>query len=389
MTPLGIGIACFPTVGGSGVAASQLALKLAARGHRVHVFSSGVPVRLSGDRGTCTLHRVETASRPPLENGIYPLALAGVMAEVALREQLDVLHVHYAVPHAASALLARAMVAAAGARVPRLVTALHGTDVTGIGGEAALSAVTRHAVLQSDAVTTPSVWLRRAAMTALSLPEQTRVEVVPNFVDPEEFHPDGHRPDLRRLFPQLPWNSPAPPAVLLHASNFRSVKRVGDAVLALAEVLRIRPAVLMLVGDGPEREGVERQAVALGLSGAVAFLGEQRQMGRFFAEADLFLLPSEQESFGLAALEALASGVPVVATDVGGVSEVVRHGETGRLVPPGDPRAMAAAVVDLLADTPRRAAMGKAARADAMERFRPEPVVSRVEALYRELLARN
>jgi N-acetyl-alpha-D-glucosaminyl L-malate synthase BshA len=213
--------------------------------------------------------------------------------------------------------------------------------------------------------------------------------VVPNFVDPEEFHPDGHRPDVRRLFPSLPWDGAERAAVLLHASNFRAVKRVGDAVLALAEVLHVRPAVLMLVGDGPERTAVERQVRDLGLTGQVAFLGEQARMGPFFAQADLFLLPSAQESFGLAALEALASGVPVVATDVGGVSEVVRHGETGRLVPSSDPRAMAAAVVDLLADAPRRTAMGQAARADAMERFRPEPVVSRVESLYRELLARE
>lgn len=389
MTSLRVGIACFPTVGGSGVAASQLALKLAHRGHTVHVFSSGVPVRLSTVQSACVLHRVEPVIRPPLENGVYALALAGAMANVASRERLEVLHVHYALPHAASALLAQQMMLARNEKPPRLVTTLHGTDVTGVVGDAALTAVTRHSVLKSDAVTTPSSWLRRAAFENLSLPEGTRIEVVSNFVDTEEFHPGEDRPDLRRLFPTLSWDGPSRPAVLLHASNFRAVKRVGDAVLALAQVLRSRPAALMLVGDGPERRAVEELAASLGVAGHVAFLGEQLQMARLLAQADLFVLPSEQESFGLAALEALASGVPVVATNVGGLPEVVRHAETGWLVPVRDPTAMAGAVLKLLADEPRRAAMGRAARADALARFRPEPVVGRVEDLYREVLARR
>ena len=355
MTPLRVGIACFPTVGGSGVAASQLALKLADRGHAVHVFSSGVPVRLSSAHNSCVLHRVEPVTRPPLENGVYALALAGKMANVSLSESLDVLHVHYALPHAASALLAQEMVAARGGRRPALVTTLHGTDVTGIVGDAALTAIIRHAVVRSDAVTTPSAWLRRAAVETLSLPETTRVEVVPNFVDPAEFHPGDGRPDVARLFPPLSVRGPLPPAVLLHASNFRPVKRVGDAVLALAQVLRTRPAALILVGDGPDRKAVETLAAFLGVSGHVAFLGEQPHVGRLLSQADLFVLPSEQESFGLAALEALASGVPVVASNVGGLPEVVRHAETGWLVPVRDPTALAAAVVQLLADESRRA----------------------------------
>jgi len=387
--PLRVGIACFPTVGGSGVAASQLALKLASRGHAVHVFSSGTPVRLSTTQSSCVLHRVEPVIRPPLENGVYALALAGEMANVAAREPLDVLHVHYALPHAASALLAQEILAARGMRPPRLVTTLHGTDVTGVVGDDALTAVTRHVVLRSDAVTTPSVWLRQAAVANLSLPATTRVEVVANFVDPEEFHPGDDRTDLRRLFPALAWDGPVRPSVLLHASNFRPVKRVGDAVSAFAQVVRTRPAALMLVGDGPERVAVEKLAVSLGVSKHIAFLGEQLRMGRLFAQADLFVLPSEQESFGLAALEALASGVPVVATEVGGLPEVVRHAETGWLVPVRNPTALAAAILKLLADEPLRAAMGRAARTDALERFRPEPVVARVEALYRELLARS
>ena len=389
MKPLAVGIACFPTVGGSGVAASELALKLAGRGHVVHVFSSGLPVRLSTMQSACILHSVEPLSRPPLENGVYALALAGEITNVAAQEPLDILHVHYALPHAASALLANEMLIARGRRPPRLVTTLHGTDVTGIVGDAALTAVTRHAVLRSDVVTTPSVWLRRAAVANLSLPETTRVDVVPNFVDPNEFQPAGDRPDVRRLFPRLVWDAGQQPGVLLHASNFRAVKRVGDAVLALAHVLRSRPAVLILVGDGPERVAVEKLAATAGVASHVVFLGEQLHMGHLLGQADLFVLPSEQESFGLAALEALASGVPVVATNVGGLPEVVRHGETGWLVPVADPSKLAAAVLNLLADEPRRAAMGAAARADALARFRPEPVVARMEGLYREALART
>jgi N-acetyl-alpha-D-glucosaminyl L-malate synthase BshA len=387
--PLSIGIACFPTVGGSGVVACQLGAKMAARGHSVHVFSSGVPARLGYGREHCHLHRVDPVVRPPMEQGAYALTLAGALAEVTLREKLDVLHVHYAIPHAASAHLARQIVEASGGRPPRVVTTLHGTDVTSLGNDHALRSVTRHATLQSDLVTTPSEWLRRAAVDTLQLPSACRVEVVPNFVDPEEFRPSLDRSGWQRHFPRLDWNGPARPSVLLHASNFRALKRVGDAVVALSEVIRERPAVLVLVGDGPEREGVENLVGVLGLAPHVAFLGEQLHLGGLFGQADLFVLPSEQESFGLAALEALAAGVPVVACHVGGLPEVVRDGKTGRLVPPHDPRALAVAVLDLLSNEPRRAAMGRAAREDATVRFRPGPVVDRFEALYRELLERD
>ena len=193
---------------------------------------------------------------------------------------------------------------------------------------------------------------------------------------------------MEAFFPRQEWNGPRRPAVLLHASNFRPVKRVGDAVRALAQVRKSRPAVLLLVGDGPEREAVEALATSLGVREAVSFTGERRSIGDLFAHADLFLLPSERESFGLAALESLASGVPVVASDVGGVPEVVAHGKTGWLVPAGDPGAMALAVLSLLEDPGRRAAMGKAARASALARFQPGPLVSEVERIYREILAR-
>jgi len=385
---LGVGIACFPTVGGSGVAASQLAMQLASRGHRVHVFSAGVPVRLAGE-GPWTVHQADTSPRPPSGSVGQPVALARVMAQVAMRAPLDILHVHYALPHGPAALLARELVREQGRRPPGLVTTLHGTDVTGLGQDAEMRAQVREAVLGSDAVLTPSAWLRRVAIEALRLPPNVPVSVVPNFVDPEAFHPlDDGAGEVPALFPALDWSPGKRPAVLLHASNFRPVKRVGDTVRALAQVRRMRPVVLVLVGDGPERASVEALASSLGVRDSVAFAGERRSLGDLFAHADLFLLPSEQESFGLAALESLASGVPVVASEVGGVPEVVTHGETGWLVPPRDPAAMAAAVIALLADPVRRGAMGRAARASALARFQPGPVVSRVEEIYREVLAR-
>ena len=388
MSSLGVGIACFPTVGGRGVAASQLAMQLAARGHRVHVFSSAVPVRLEGE-GPWTVHLVESSPRPLPGAATAPQALARAMGDVSARESLDVLHVHYALPHGPAALLARERLRGHGLRPPALVTTLHGTDVTGLGDDAAARAQVRETVLGSDAVLTPSAWLRRRAMDMLGLPAHVRVDVLPNFVDPQAFHPlENGGGEVPALFPALEWSPERRPAVLLHASNFRPVKRVDDAVRALAEVRRVRPAVLVLVGDGPERLVVDALATALHVRDAVAFVGERHSLGDLFAHADLFLLPSEQESFGLAALESLASGVPVVASDVGGVAEVVTQGETGWLVPARDPRSMARAVLSLLADPARRKTMGRAARASALARFRPEPIVRRLEALYRELLAR-
>jgi N-acetyl-alpha-D-glucosaminyl L-malate synthase BshA len=334
------------------------------------------------------VHLVDTSPRPVPGLASRPQALARAMAEVSARESLDVLHVHYALPHGPAALLARERLRLQGLRAPAIVTTLHGTDVTGVGDDGARTQV-RETVLGSDAVLTPSAWLCRKARELLALPPTLQIDVLPNFFDPQAFHPlDDGEGEVPVLFPRLDWSPERRPAVLLHASNFRPVKRVGDAVRALAEVRRARPAVLVLVGDGPERPSVEQLAEALGVREAVAFAGERRSLGDLFAHADLFLLPSDQESFGLAALESLASGVPVVASDVGGVAEVVTQGETGWLVPVRDPVAMARAAMSLLADPARRRAMGRAARASALARFQPGPLVSRTESIYRDLLAR-
>jgi N-acetyl-alpha-D-glucosaminyl L-malate synthase BshA len=260
--PLRVGIACFPTVGGSGVVASELAIHLARRGHELHVFSSRIPFRLAQGEPRVAVHVVDPPRRPPLENDAYSHALAGAMADVAVTGGLDVLHAHYALPHAPSALTARQIVQARGRRAPRLVTTLHGTDVTNVGEDPSLRMVTRHSVLASDVVTTPSAWLREAALRTLDLPSGFRIEVVPNFVDLEAFRPASGRRELTALFPGEAWDGADRPALLLHASNFRRLKRVGDAVVALAEVVRERPAVLVLVGDGPERAGVEELAAS-------------------------------------------------------------------------------------------------------------------------------
>jgi N-acetyl-alpha-D-glucosaminyl L-malate synthase BshA len=399
--PLKLAIACFPTVGGSGVVGSELAAGLADRGHEVHLFATGTPARLEAVAHGVVLHRVDPFVRPPLEHGAEPLALAAALATEGgaggdlggERRPFDLIHAHYAIPHAASAVLARQMLVRRGVPAPKLVTTLHGTDAGAIGADPALLPLTRYAVLESDLLTVPSKWLRQQATVALALPRTTPIEVVPNFVDSRPFHPldaEARVAPLSRLFPGERHEGPARTRVLVHASNFRPLKRVGDCVEALA-ALRQQGArcVLLLVGSGPDRAQVEARAAALGVRAQVTLVDPVDQiadLGPLLGLGDLFLLPSDTESFGLAALEALACGVPVVASDVGGLPEVVRNGETGLLVPPRDPAALARAVAALLSDEPRRAAMAQAARLDATTRFRPEPMIARYEELYAGIL---
>ncbi len=401
MRPLKLAIACFPTVGGSGVVGSELAAGLAGRGHEVHLFASGTPVRLEAVAHGVVLHRVDPFVRAPLLHGAEPLALAAALATEGgaggdlggEKRPFDVIHAHYAIPHAASAVLARQILARRGVPAPKLVTTLHGTDAGPIGADPVLLPLTRFAVLESDLLTVPSLWLRQQATVALALPRGTPIEVVPNFVDAGPFHPltpEARAAPLRRLFPSEDHARPGRLRVLVHASNFRPLKRVPDCVEALAALRQQGvPCVLVLVGNGPERALVAARAVALGVRAQVAFVDPVEQiadLGPLLGLGDLFLFPSETESFGLAALEALACGVPVVASNVGGLPEVVRHGETGLLVPPRDPAALARAAWSLLADEPRRAAMAQAARLDATTRFRPEPMIARYEELYSRIL---
>ena len=382
---LRIGITCFPTFGGSGIVATQVGLGLAKRGHRIHFIAKALPVRIRRPCGQVTFHEVEEGDHPALRDaGAYPIALASKLTEVATFAGLDLLHVHYAVPHATAALLARQVL---GPAAPGLVTTLHGTDVTLVGGDPMYLPITRLSVLSSDALTTPSDYLRKEAIVALELPPDTQLEVIPNFVDPADWPvcDDPQRTVLRDLWPDLQPGE----LVVSHTSNFRPVKDLPVLIAAFAQVAGQRPARLVLIGDGPERSGAERLVRQLGLSHRVAFLGKQDDFAAVLAASDVFALPSRTEGFGLAALEALACGVPVVASDVGGLPEVVRAGETGLLVPVGDAGAFAHAILQLTADPARHQAFRTAARADAVARFSPEPLLDQYEALYRRVLAQR
>jgi N-acetyl-alpha-D-glucosaminyl L-malate synthase BshA len=378
MKPLRIAIACFPTLGGSGIVASELGMRLAARGHRIRVFAEQCPPRLDLSAPRVALECVSLHAPAPNDSSTYPLALAAALAAAA--ESCDVIHAHYAVPHAVSAVLARSVLAHGGRKRPRLVTTLHGTDVSLLGRDPEMGALVRYATAESDALSVPSRWLCEQAREILGLGDRAPA-VIPNFVDPEVFAP--REGDLRELFPRLAgWDDCAlRPRVLWHGSSFRALKRVGDAVRALAILRESREVALVLVGEGPERPQVQALAAELGVADRVVCLGALSRFAQWLACADLFLMPSETESFGLAALEALACGVPVIASEVGGLPEVVRHGETGLLVPPADPGALASAIAELLDDEPRRRRLGAAARADALQRFAPEPAVLAYERI--------
>jgi len=374
--PLRIGIACFSTYGGSGVIASEIGLTLAARGHTVHVFSDERPGRLGDANGPVRFHRVEIPSYPQLKGSPYALGLTSKIVEVAWRDGMDLLHSHYAIPHAISAYVARQVL---GSSAPAIVTTLHGTDITLVGNDPSFLPLTRFSILESDAVTTPSAWLAEATYRNLDIPRERTIDVIPNFVDTRRFAPAAGPPSAVG----------ARPAVLVHVSNFRSLKRVDDVVAIFAEARRRAPEramTLQLVGDGPEHERIRGLVQAADLDEAVQFLGERTDLPAVLRNADLFLLPSESESFGLAALEAMSCGVPVIASRVGGVPEVVIDGETGLLAPVGDIAAMAAHVVRLLADAPLRARLGQAARQRAETVFPLEATVSKYEDLYRRLL---
>lgn len=381
---LAIGVVCWASLGGSGVVASELAAGLAARGHRVHVLASAPPSRPLPEDPRLAFHAVPATSHPVLGQPLYGLALAEALVEVCRRHALDVLHVHYAVPHAASAYLACATL---GTTAPRVVTTLHGSDVTSYGLAQRYDAVTRFAVLASDGITVPSEFLRGEARTCLDLGADAAIEVIPNSVDTMRFAPVGPRDPSRfdRWFPRAPGTALPTGPVLVHVSNFRAVKRVGDLIEVLARVRRVLPARLVLVGDGPERATVEELARARGVADAVAFVGPRPDVAAELPHADAFLLPSVTESFGVAALEAMSAGVPVVAYRVGGLPDVV--GDAGMLVEPFDVGAFAEAVAAIVGDPERRTALGAAARARAVARFDRARILDRWEAYLRRVRA--
>ena len=369
-----IGITCYPTYGGSGVVATELGLELAARGHDVHFISYAVPVRMTEASERIHFHEVEVMNYPLFDHPPYTLALASKMYNVAVNEALDLLHVHYAIPHSVSAYLARAMLKSR--RLP-FVTTLHGTDITLVGSDRSYLPITRFSIEESDRVTAISEYLRRVTIEEFQVKQP--VEVIPNFVNCDVFQPaDGEC--RREAF------ATDQERILVHLSNFRPVKRVSDVIEIFELVRREIPAKLLLIGDGPDRTIAEWMVRERGLVSDAIFLGKQSQVQHLLNCADVLLLPSELESFGLAALEGMACGVPAVCSRVGGLPEVIRDGVEGYLVPPRDVKTMAARALDILTDADRRERMGRAARARALSEFCSDKIIPHYEKLYQDLL---
>lgn len=372
-----IGITCYPTYGGSGAVATELGLELARRGHEVHFISYASPFRLRGFVERVTFHEVVTPEYPLFEHSPYALTLAVKQHEVAVRENLDLLHVHYAIPHAATAWLAKQMLREEG-RDLQIVTTLHGTDITLVGQDPSYFTITKFSIEKSDAVTAVSTYLRDETYRAFGC-VGCDVVVIPNFVGSAEYHPATDGTCRRAL-------APADHKIITHVSNFRPVKRLLDVVRVFAAVRRAVPATLVLVGDGPDRDAAQHEADRLKLGRDVRFLGKVDRVADVLRGSDLFLLPSQEESFGLAALEAMACGVPVIASRVGGLPEVVVDGETGYLAPVGAVEEMAERAIAVLRDGAVRQRMSRRAAERAGD-FSVERVVPQYEQLYQTLLA--
>ncbi len=375
---MNIGITVYPTYGGSGIVGSELGKELAARGHTVHFISSSLPTRLTELNERVRFHEVEMMSYPLFEHQPYTLALATKMAKVAETENLDLLHVHYAIPHSISAILARESLKPK--RYLPVITTLHGTDITLVGADRSYLPITRYGIVQSDGVTAISHYLKEATREIFQFDE---IEVIPNFVCQTDYarHPVE---DLRSSL------APEGEPLLVHVSNFRPVKRPVDCVEILARVLQKGVATrLVMVGDGSERTNVEHRARCLGVYDKCVFVGKQPNIVDYLSAADVLLLPSEQESFGLAALEAMACEVPVIASRVGGVPEVVTDGDTGFLSEVGDVEKMAADAAGLLSATALRREMGKRARQFAVTHYRTDIVIPRYIEFYEQVLQKT
>jgi N-acetyl-alpha-D-glucosaminyl L-malate synthase BshA len=371
-----VGITCYPTYGGSGAVATELGLALAARGHEVHFITYEQPFRLPGFVPRVLFHEVSLGHYPLFQYPPYDLALAVKMHEVAQQRELDLLHVHYAIPHATSAWLAKQMLAESGRALP-VVTTLHGTDITIVGQDHSYHAITKFSIEKSDRVTAVSQFLKDETVRSFGCANE-RVDVIPNFIDPAVYSPDRRDETLRR---EIAGDA----AVLMHISNFRPVKRVRDVVATFAKVRAKTPAVLVMVGDGPERGSAEDEARKLGVFEDVRFLGRIDAVAPLLAIADVYILTTDRESFGLSALEAMASGVPVVAAGVGGIGEVVEDGFSGALCAVGDTDAMAAASLRLIQDPALWKKQSAAAVARARAKFGIDDIVSRYEAVYKSL----
>jgi N-acetyl-alpha-D-glucosaminyl L-malate synthase BshA len=374
-----IGITCYPTYGGSGVVATELGIELAALGHQVHFITYSQPFRLTGREQGIFYHEVPVSNYPLFEYPPYDLALATRMAEVAEYYDLDLLHVHYAIPHSVSALLARQMLAARGRKLP-FVTTLHGTDITLVGLDRSYLAITRFGIEESNGVTSISQYLKNKTLEEFLV--KNPIQVIPNFVNCDVYKPLKDREAARERYAR------PDERILIHLSNFRPVKRVTDVVKVFAKVAQQVPARLLLVGDGPDRSSAEWLAHNLGIQDHISFLGKQESVNELLPVADLMIMPSELESFGLAALEAMACRVPTIATNVGGVPELIDDGVTGRLFPVGDTEAMAEAAIGLLTNPQELDQMGHAGRASAQARYCASKIIPLYENYYEAVLAR-
>ena len=372
---MNVGITCYPTYGGSGIVATELGMELAARGHEVHFITYANPIRLDPDTPRIHYHEVEVSTYPLFQYPPYCLALASRMAEVAESYQLDLLHVHYAIPHSIAAMLAQQMLAPK-RRTP-IVTTLHGTDITLVGVDPSYFLITKFGIEKSDGVTSISDHLRAETLRVFGV--ENDIRVIKNFVNCEIYKPDNEKKGAAAY-------AQKGEKLLIHLSNFRPVKRVVDCVRILAEVRKHVPVRLLMVGDGPDRGAAEHLARTLGVADDVLFLGKQNHVERLIPLAHVLLMPSEMESFGLAALEAMACGVVPVATRVGGVPELITHGEDGFLEGVGDIEAQAARVTALLSDDNLQYRMAKAGRWNAGERFCTDHIIPQYERYYEEVM---
>ncbi|HXK05343.1 MAG TPA: N-acetyl-alpha-D-glucosaminyl L-malate synthase BshA [Verrucomicrobiae bacterium] len=372
---MNVGITCYPTYGGSGIVATELGMELAARGHEVHFITYANPIRLDPDTPRIHYHEVEVSTYPLFQYPPYCLALASRMAEVAESYDLDVLHVHYAIPHSISAMLAQQMLATT-RRLP-FITTLHGTDITLVGVDPSYFPITKFSIEKSDGITCISDYLRKETVDVFGV--QNEIRVIKNFVNCDMYHPDEAKAGASAY-------APAGEKLLIHLSNFRPVKRVQDCVRILAEVRKHVPAHLLMAGDGPERSPAEHLARELKVEHHITFLGKQSHVERLIPLAHVLLMPSQLESFGLVALEAMACGVVPVATRVGGVPELITDSEDGFLEAPGDIAAQAARVVQLLSDDDLHYRMRKAGRWNASERFCSDKIIPQYEKYYKDVI---
>ncbi len=371
---MNIGIVCYPTFGGSGVVATELGLGLAKKGHSVHFITYSRPARLSSFQENVYFHEVTAMDYPVFDFTPYESALASKLVDVATYEKLDVLHVHYAVPHASVAFLARAILKNKGIHLP-VITTLHGTDITLVGNDRSFKSVVEFGINQSDGVTAVSEYLRDETYATFEIEKE--IQVIYNFIDFDRFKRED-KTHFRNLL------APNGEHILMHTSNFRKVKRVKDTLDILLKVRQHHPAILLLVGDGPDRPQLEEKARAEGLTQCVRFLGKQEAIEELLSISDVFLLPSANESFGLAALEAMACEVPVVSSNVGGLPEVNLEGETGYLCEVGDVTAMAKATCSIL-KTPDRLSAFRARALEQAQTFNLNIILNQYEALYEKV----